>query len=348
MKTRDKIKATGMILGIALSIFAVCFVVLAWTGPGLEPPGGNVPEPLHVGLAGQVKDGPLGVDGVLRAYSNLIVDGNLGLGTDDPKAKFHIEGAIIIGTQETCDDNTEGAIRYNSATKEFEGCNSFTWGEMSAVRPSYYLVVESGVGGSAIDYFDASPYEEGTEIDIRATPSTYYRFDGWSAPAGTFANANDAETIFAMPGENVTLEASFYGGPLTWEGSEKGIIDCEDIGGTVFDTGATGTICRYSGSTVPAGWNQAADWQRYSGSWGGDLCGRNKSSGPSSFLNQKATIISMGSKRSSHPSACANMWQGSYWYWAGWSSYSPTGQTIFAPVTTYSSPTTNRVEIGIY
>ncbi len=99
MKTRDKIKATGMVLGIALSIFAVCFVVLAWTGPGLEPPGGNVPSALHTGTTGQVKDGPLGIEGVLHAYTNLIVDGDVGIGTT-PGTKLDVAGtARMTGFQ---------------------------------------------------------------------------------------------------------------------------------------------------------------------------------------------------------------------------------------------------------
>ncbi len=343
MKTRDKIKATGMILGIALSIFAVCFVVLAWTGPGLEPPGGNAPSPLHVGTTGQIKDGPLGVEGVLRAYSNLIVDGNVGIGTADPKAKFHIEGAIIIGTQETCDENTIGALRYSSIENRFEGCTGMDWYGIDLDIPKFYLGVDAGVGGTAVDIWNSSPYPEGEEVPIQATPSTHYRFDGWSAPAGTIANATDAETTFTMPGEHVTLEASFYGGPLTWIGSLKSILDCEDIGGTVFDTGANGTICRYPGSTVPSGWTQAANWQRYNpSSWGGDSCGRWRTTGPSTFSNEQVTHYSRGSYYGGGHSTCGESWPQYWQHWGSGYFYS------YHVSTSYSNTTTNRVEIGLY
>ncbi len=96
MKTRDKIKATGMVLGITLSIFAISLGVLAtdWVGPTQAPPGGNLPAPLNSSSLAQIKDGPLGIEGVLRAYSNLIVDGNVGIGTTTPEVKLHSMGQI--------------------------------------------------------------------------------------------------------------------------------------------------------------------------------------------------------------------------------------------------------------
>lgn len=47
---------------------------------------------------------------------------------------------------------------------------------------------------------------------------------------------------------------------LTWIGSTHTVYDCVKIGGTVFDTGTTGTICRLPSETVPSGWRQAGDW----------------------------------------------------------------------------------------
>ena len=47
---------------------------------------------------------------------------------------------------------------------------------------------------------------------------------------------------------------------LTWPGSTHFENECVQIGGTVFDTGTTGTICRYPSGTVPVGWTQAGNW----------------------------------------------------------------------------------------
>ena len=91
-------KPLSLIISVVLSVFLISFVVLAWTPPSEPPTGGNVPAPLHAGTAPQVKGsngvGALGIEGVLRAYSNLIVDGNVGIGTTSPIDKLNVKAAI--------------------------------------------------------------------------------------------------------------------------------------------------------------------------------------------------------------------------------------------------------------
>jgi len=55
--------------------------------------------------------------------------GNVGIGTTGPQAKLDVAGAIKIGSQDTCDANTVGAIRYVPTQYEerFEGCNGESW-----------------------------------------------------------------------------------------------------------------------------------------------------------------------------------------------------------------------------
>ncbi len=83
-----------------------------------------------------------------------------------------------------------------------------------------------------------------------------------------------------------------FPGQLTWNGiggpSTHTEDECHAIGGGVYDTGVSGTICKIVGTDlqVPSGWQQAESWQRYNPStWGGDICGHHKSYGPATFSN---------------------------------------------------------------
>jgi hypothetical protein len=77
--------------------------------------------------------------------------------------------------------------------------------------PTYELTMAvSPMGsGTATDMTDGSPYAEGTTVNIEAVPNPGYRFVNWTAPAGVFGNANEAETTFIMPGQAVTVTANF-------------------------------------------------------------------------------------------------------------------------------------------
>lgn len=185
----------------------------------------------------------------------------------------------------------------------------------------------------------------GTIIPITAGDTTWmddattgpHRFGLWFLSPSSQSGAQQGQHTLT-----VTLTASDYCGPLTWSDSTHTGPECKALTppGTVYDTGATGTICKYTGSTVPTGWTQAANWQRYDpASWGGDDCYHNYSTGPSSFANQTATLVSnaggyMGLAGCGH-SYCAD---GLYWC---------TGAQAFTKNTTYSNTSTNRVEIGI-
>lgn len=77
--------------------------------------------------------------------------------------------------------------------------------------PDYDLTmaVNPAGGGIATDDTGGSPYEEGDDVAISAVPADCYRFVSWSAPAGTFADANNATTTFTMPAQDVTVTANF-------------------------------------------------------------------------------------------------------------------------------------------
>jgi hypothetical protein len=64
------------------------------------------------------------------------------------------------------------------------------------------------------------------------------------------------------------INACEAGGPLTYAGSTHTVAECTAAGGTCYDTGAAGTMCRFVGSLAaglafcPATWASAGNWNR--------------------------------------------------------------------------------------
>jgi len=71
------------------------------------------------------------------------------------------------------------------------------------------MATAGGNGGSANDLTGGSPYTAGTVVNIQATANNGSAFYNWTAPAGSFANANSATTTFTMPAQDVTVTANF-------------------------------------------------------------------------------------------------------------------------------------------
>jgi len=80
------------------------------------------------------------------------------------------------------------------------------------VPPDQYTltIVPSPItGGTVSDLTGTSPYTEGESVSIKAVAASDYQFAGWTAPAGSFDNANAPTTTFTMPGQDVTVTAHF-------------------------------------------------------------------------------------------------------------------------------------------
>ena len=71
------------------------------------------------------------------------------------------------------------------------------------------------MGGTAYDVTGASPYNEGEAVSIQAVATSGYQFVGWTASAGSFANAYAPATTFTMPAQNVVVTATFQVIPTT-------------------------------------------------------------------------------------------------------------------------------------
>jgi uncharacterized repeat protein (TIGR02543 family) len=86
--------------------------------------------------------------------------------------------------------------------------------EIPPVQYNLTMATDPEAGGTATDLTNGSPYEEGTEVNIKAEANEGYQFVNWTAPAGVFGNATAAETTFTMPAQNVTVTANFEEVPL--------------------------------------------------------------------------------------------------------------------------------------
>jgi len=72
------------------------------------------------------------------------------------------------------------------------------------------MTADPSEGGTATDMTGEGPYYmEGEVVDVSVTPATGYEFVNWTAPTGTFADANSATTTFTVPAKDVTVTANF-------------------------------------------------------------------------------------------------------------------------------------------
>jgi len=80
----------------------------------------------NVNVAGMIIGTLLNIaSGLLYVDPSL---GKVGVGTTNPNAKLDVNGNLKIGYEETtCDTTTEGTIRFNTTTKQYEVCSDGEW-----------------------------------------------------------------------------------------------------------------------------------------------------------------------------------------------------------------------------
>lgn len=103
----------------------------------------------------------------------------------------------------------DGTVTADGVVNPIGGDNTITVEEAAPVTYELTMAANPGAGGTATDLTSGSPYEEGTEVSIKAEAAQGYQFVNWTAPAGEFDNASAAETTFTMPAQNVTVTANF-------------------------------------------------------------------------------------------------------------------------------------------
>jgi len=124
----------------------------------------------------------------------------------------------------------------------------------------YTLTMAVAGSGSTSPTVGQHTYAGGVVVPIVATPAGGYRFVNWTAPAGSFTNANSASTTFTMPAQGVTVTAHFEAIPPV----QYSLIISSSAGGSVTTPGE-GTFIRNAGTVVnlaatPAGGYAFVNW----------------------------------------------------------------------------------------
>ena len=149
-----------------------------------------------------------------KPYSLALMEGATFIGTvEGENLKVLLNEAIVLFDEINISGNRVSLIPLNGKVyavyTEVETGNITIW-EIDI--PTYELTLEAepAYGGEVLDLTDGGPYSEGQEVTIRAEANAGYVFSHWEAEAGHFEDAQNAETIFTMPGEDVTVSAVFY------------------------------------------------------------------------------------------------------------------------------------------
>jgi hypothetical protein len=179
--------------------------------------------------------------------------------TTDPDIGDAFTYTLVSGTgdQDNTSFNVNGGSLRTSASFDYETKNSYSirvrstdqeglWAErqftISITNVGYDLSTGSTEGGSITTPGEGVfNYDEGTMVDLVATPDTGYRFVNWTGDVGTIADVNADSTNITMNGD-YSLTADFIrqydlstnstaGGSVTEPG--EGVFSCDD--GTVVD-----------------------------------------------------------------------------------------------------------------
>lgn len=115
METLKDSLRTALLSFILLFFVGVAYA--AWMEPTANPPLANKKPPLTVDENPQRKFGALGVDGLFKAYSTAIFEGDVGIGVQIPDEKLSVAGVIkTAGGIKFADNSVQTTSSTNSST----------------------------------------------------------------------------------------------------------------------------------------------------------------------------------------------------------------------------------------
>jgi len=83
------------------------------------------------------------------ADGDMIVNGQVGVGTASPASKLDVNGDVRVGNSSaTCAATNEGAMRYNATSKAMEFCNATGWIPFAKDTTTKLLLHFNGTSGS--------------------------------------------------------------------------------------------------------------------------------------------------------------------------------------------------------
>ena len=148
--------------------------------------------------------------------------GNVGVGTATPQATLDVQGEIRPGdSNAACTSNNEGAIRYNSSTKQYEGCVDLSWGPVGA--GSLIAVAQP----AAPFLYSGTVYSPGFQVyQLGSTVFGSIANDGFKAPASGYYHfetsmGSGGVTGYPMCGDAL-ISSIFINGNRTSDGQNTG------------------------------------------------------------------------------------------------------------------------------
>jgi len=232
-------------------------LALALIGGGMLPAYADGIPDQPMGFAGTVSTvtpaGPVPAGTLVQAYVGTALRAET-----ITKAEGRYDNLLVLGPGGTVTFRVAGVLAEESITwqsGELMGYFNLTIPALSGVAYNLTMAVAPAGTGTATDVTNAPPYAEGVAVSIKAVAATGYHFTHWTASAGSFANANAAETTFPMPAVDVTVTANFEVGveyTLTMAVSPV-------MGGTATDV--TGASPYFEGEVVSIQAAAAPDYQ---------------------------------------------------------------------------------------